>query len=80
VIILTRVCIGMLSIPSIYPHQLFVNLLTDDALVDLASSSAAAALAAPTLYADVYNDLTAHLKEAILVRAALKAYVPPVVS
>jgi len=61
----------MLSIQSIYPNQLFVNLLSDEVLADLVTSSAAEASANPDL-ADVYNDLNAHLKEAIIVRAALK--------
>ena len=61
----------MLSIQSIYPNQLFVNLLSDEVLADLVTSSAAEASANPDLV-DVYNDLNAHLKEAIIVRAALK--------
>jgi hypothetical protein len=60
-----------LTTSSIFPHQLFVNLLTDQSLNDLVVASEAAA-ALNDGNAEVYQDLTIHLKEAVLVRDALK--------
>jgi hypothetical protein len=60
----------MLSSPSIYPDQLFVNLLTDAAVAELVIASANAAVNEPE-NADVYNDLFSRLMQLVKSRFTL---------
>jgi len=63
----------MLAHTSIFPNQMFVNLLSDLAIRDLIAACSVAADRHPEL-ADVYQDCKNHLLSAQSIRAAVAGF------